>query len=35
MNKDTLQSYACLAVSCTLGLVVLAIMVTSVVHWIT
>jgi len=35
MNKDTLQGYACLAVACTLGLVVLIIMAASVVHWIT
>jgi hypothetical protein len=31
--KDALQSYACLAVAATLGLVVLTIMVASILHW--
>jgi hypothetical protein len=35
MNKDTLQAYACLAVACTLALVVLTIMIASVAHWVT
>jgi hypothetical protein len=34
-NKDTLQGYACLAVACTLGLVILTIMTASIVHWVT
>jgi hypothetical protein len=35
MSNDTVQGYLCLAVACTLGLVVLTIMVASVIHWIT
>jgi hypothetical protein len=35
MNKDTLQAYACLLVATTLGVVVLAIMAASVIHWTT
>ena len=35
INKDTLQGYACLAVASALGLVMLAIMIASIVHWVT
>ena len=34
MSRDTVQGYLCLAVACTLGLVVLTIMVASVIHWV-
>jgi len=35
MNKDTLQSYACLAVASTLGTVIVTIIIASIIHWIT
>ena len=33
-NKDALQGYACLAVASTLGLVILTIMISSMLHWV-